>query len=70
MVRFRDRVCVPNMPELKMSILEEGHKNDLSIHLGATKIYQDLKKMFWWPGMKKDITEFVYAFFDMPEVED
>ena len=24
-------------------------------------MYQDLKKLFWWPGMKKDITEFVYA---------
>lgn len=24
-------------------------------------MYQDLKKIFWWSGMKKDITEFVYA---------
>jgi hypothetical protein len=22
-------------------------------------MYQDLKKMFWWPGMKKDIALFV-----------
>ncbi|XP_039685018.1 uncharacterized protein [Medicago truncatula] len=58
---FHDRVCVPHVLELKKQILEEGHKSSLSIHLGVTKMYQDLKKLFWWPGMKKDILEFVYA---------
>jgi len=24
-------------------------------------MYQNLKRLFWWPGMKKEITEFVYA---------
>ena len=43
------------------SILEEGHRSGLSIHPGATKMYQDLRKVFWWPRMKKDITEFVYS---------
>ena len=46
-IRFGDRVCVPDVPELKKSILEEGHRNGLSIHHGATKMYQDLKKLFW-----------------------
>jgi len=36
---FRDRVCVPNVPELKKRILDEGHRSSLSIHLGATKMY-------------------------------
>jgi len=58
---FRDRVCVPDVPELKKRILDEGHRSSLSIHLGVTKMYQDLKRLFWWPGMKKDIAEFVYA---------
>ena len=56
---FRDRVCVPDVAELKKRILDEGHRSSLSIHLGATKMYQDLKRLFWWPGMKKDIAEFV-----------
>jgi hypothetical protein len=50
---FCDRVCVPNVLELKRQILEEGHRSSLSIHLGATKMYHDLKRLFWWPGMKK-----------------
>ena len=41
-----DRVCVPDVPELKKSIIEEGHRSGLSIHPGATKMYQDLKKVF------------------------
>jgi len=55
---FRDQVCVH---ELKNRILDEGHRSSLSIHPRATKMYQDLKKLFWGPGMKKDTTEFVYA---------
>jgi len=58
---FRDRVCVPDVPELKKHILDEGHQSSLSIHPRPTKMYQDVKKLFWWPGMKKDIVEFVYA---------
>ena len=58
---FHDRVCVSNVPELKKQILEEGHKSSLIIHQGVTKMYHDLKRLFWWPGMKKDIVEFVYT---------
>ncbi|CAJ2651172.1 unnamed protein product [Trifolium pratense] len=54
-------VCVPDVPEIKKMILEEGHRSGMSIHPGVTKMYQDLKKLFWWPGMKRQISEFVYA---------
>lgn len=60
-IRFRDKVCVPNVLELKKSILEEDHVSGLSIHLGVTIMYKDLRKMFWCLGMKKEIVEFVYA---------
>ncbi|MCI29287.1 retrotransposon protein, partial [Trifolium medium] len=60
-MRYRGRVCVPDVPELKKMILEEGHRSGLSIHPGVTKMYQDLRKLFWWPGMKKQIAEFVYT---------
>ncbi|GAU51584.1 hypothetical protein TSUD_414280 [Trifolium subterraneum] len=60
-VKFRGRVCVPDVPELKKMIFDEGHKSGLSIHPGLVKMYQDLKKLFWWPRMKKEIAEYVYA---------
>lgn len=52
-MRFRDRVYIPNVPELKKIILEEDHRNGLSIHPGAVKMDQDLKKLFWCPGMRE-----------------
>jgi hypothetical protein len=60
-MRCRDRGCVSDVADLRKRILEEGHRSGLSIHPGATKMYQDLRKMFWWQGMKKDVAEFVYS---------
>ncbi|XP_058762909.1 uncharacterized protein LOC131636300 [Vicia villosa] len=60
-LRFRGRICVPDNDELRKAILEESHWSKLSIHPGATKMYQDLKKLFWWSGMKRNIAQFVYA---------
>ncbi|MCI57360.1 hypothetical protein A2U01_0078611, partial [Trifolium medium] len=37
-MRCRGQVCVPDVPELKRMILEEGHRSTLSIHPGVTKM--------------------------------
>ncbi|KAA3465805.1 DNA/RNA polymerases superfamily protein [Gossypium australe] len=56
---FRDRVCVPRDDELIQKILHETHSVCLFVHPGSTKMYKDLRKQYWWPSMKKDISEFV-----------
>ena len=56
---FRNRLCVPNDAQLKKEILMEAHQTAYSIHLDSTKMYHDLKSIYWWPNMKKDITAFV-----------
>jgi hypothetical protein len=58
-VLFEGRLFLPNDQELRRLILDEAHKSSFSIHPGATKMYQDLRKEYWWPGMKTDIAEFV-----------
>jgi hypothetical protein len=58
-IMFRDRVCVPDNKEIRKVVMEEGHGSRYSIHPGATKMYQDLKRVFWWPGMNKEIADFV-----------
>ncbi|MCI36457.1 hypothetical protein A2U01_0057680, partial [Trifolium medium] len=58
-VKYRGRVCVPDLPELRKMILDEGHRSGMSIHPRVTKMYQDLKKLFWWSVMKKQISEYV-----------
>ena len=42
-------------------ILDEAHKSRMSMHPGSTKMYQDLKKIFWWSGLKRDVAEYVAA---------
>ncbi|XP_070002838.1 uncharacterized protein [Nicotiana sylvestris] len=37
----------------------ETHYSGYSIHLGATKIYHNIREVYWWDGKKKDIAEFV-----------
>ena len=37
----------------------EAHSARYSIHPGSTKMYHDLRCLYWWDGMKKDIAEFV-----------
>ena len=39
--------------------MDEAHNSMYSVHPGTDKMYYDLRKMFWWPGMKKDVAEFV-----------
>ncbi|KAI3667584.1 hypothetical protein L6452_42650 [Arctium lappa] len=40
-------------------LLEEAHKSRYSIHPGSTKMYRDLKLMYWWPVMKLDVASYV-----------
>ena len=56
---FEDRLMVPKDRELRNQILAEAHSSKLSIHLGSSKMYQDLKTRFWWTKMKKEITAYV-----------
>ena len=47
--------------EIKQTVLFEDHKSKLSLHPKITKMYQDLKKSYWWHGMKNDVANFVVA---------
>ena len=47
------------MGELRPHILAEAHNSRYSIHPRATKMYRDLREVFWWNGMKREITNFV-----------
>ncbi|GKD21327.1 putative reverse transcriptase domain-containing protein [Tanacetum coccineum] len=43
----------------KTVIMHESHKSKYSIHLGSDKMYQDMKKLYWWPNMKDNIATYV-----------
>lgn len=45
--------------DLRNEVLLEAHHSRYTIHLGVTKMDQDMKRMYCWPGMKKDVIEFM-----------
>ncbi|GKC27951.1 retrovirus-related pol polyprotein from transposon TNT 1-94, partial [Tanacetum coccineum] len=45
--------------DLHTLIMHESHKSKYSIHLGLDKMYQDLRRLYWWPNMKAEITTYV-----------
>ena len=53
------RLCVPDVIELKKEIMEEAHSSAYAMHPGSTKMYQTLRDHYWWRGMKREIAEFV-----------
>ncbi|WMV32744.1 hypothetical protein MTR67_026129, partial [Solanum verrucosum] len=54
-LRYQGRLCVPCVDGLREKILEESHNSFYSIHPGSTKMYRDLRDVYWWGGIKKDI---------------
>ena len=58
-MRYQGRLCVPNVDWWRNRIHEEAHRSHYIIHLGSTKMHHDLREVFWWEGLKKDIVEFV-----------
>ncbi|GJS94285.1 putative reverse transcriptase domain-containing protein [Tanacetum coccineum] len=53
------RSWIPCRGNLRELIMHESHKSKYSIHPGSNKMYQDLKKLYWWQNMKVEITTYV-----------
>ncbi|KAK9145578.1 hypothetical protein Sjap_005481 [Stephania japonica] len=58
-IRFRNRLWIPAQEQLRRELLQEAHRSFYSIHPGNTKMYRDMRRIYWWPGMKIDIGAFV-----------
>jgi hypothetical protein len=56
---FESRLVVPKNKDLKKKILDEAHLSKFSMHLGSTKMYHDLKPLYWWTRMKREIAQYV-----------
>ncbi|GJR41483.1 putative reverse transcriptase domain-containing protein [Tanacetum coccineum] len=53
------RSWIPCFGDLRELIMHESHKSKYSVHPGSDKMYQDLKKLYWWPNMKAEIATYV-----------
>lgn len=55
--RLNHRICVPR--HARSSILYEYHDTPLGAHLGAAKVYANIKQKFIWPNMKTFVESYV-----------
>ncbi|GKB62583.1 putative reverse transcriptase domain-containing protein [Tanacetum coccineum] len=55
---IKNQSWLPLFGNLRDLIRHESLKSKYSIHPGSDKMYQDLKKLYWWPNMKAIITEY------------
>ncbi|GJZ17826.1 putative reverse transcriptase domain-containing protein [Tanacetum coccineum] len=59
MLCLKNRSWIPCIGNLRTLIMHESHKSKYLIHHGSNKMYQDLKKLYWWPNMKAEIATYV-----------
>ncbi|GJW08271.1 putative reverse transcriptase domain-containing protein [Tanacetum coccineum] len=56
---LNNRSWIPRFGDLSALIMHESHKSRYSIHPRSDKMYQDLRKLYWWPNMKVEIATYV-----------
>ena len=58
-LRYKGRVVVPQLTNLREEILREFHCSRFAVHPDGTKMYQDLRRQYYWSGMKRQVGDFV-----------
>nr|GEW15013.1 hypothetical protein [Tanacetum cinerariifolium] len=59
-IYFFDRIWIPSVGGVRKLIMDEAHTSRYLIHLGADKMYYDLRDLYWWHGIKRDIADSGY----------
>nr|GEV59202.1 putative reverse transcriptase domain-containing protein [Tanacetum cinerariifolium] len=65
-----NRSWIPGFGNLRALIMHESHKSKYSIHPRSDKMYQYMKKLYWWPNMKDEITTYVSKCMTCAKVKD
>nr|GEU84299.1 putative reverse transcriptase domain, ribonuclease H-like domain, aspartic peptidase domain protein [Tanacetum cinerariifolium] len=66
-IYFFDRIWIPSVGGVRKLI--KAHTSRYSIHLGADKMYYDLRDLYWWPGMNKDIAVYVSRYLTCSKIK-
>ncbi|GJZ86635.1 putative reverse transcriptase domain-containing protein [Tanacetum coccineum] len=66
---LKNRSWIPCFGDLRTLIMHESHKSKYSIHPGSDSMYQDLKKLYWWPNMKAEIATYVSKYLTCAKVK-
>ena len=58
-LQFRGRVVVPQLTDQREKIFREFHCSQFVVYPGGTKMYRDLRRQYYWSGMKRHIGDYV-----------
>jgi hypothetical protein len=58
-LRHKSRISVPVDKEIRTALMDNSHCTRFTIHPRSTKMYQDLKRKYWWKAMKHDVADYV-----------
>ena len=50
---------VPQLIDLREEILREFHCSQFTVHPGGMKMYQDIRRQYYWSRMKRHVGDFV-----------
>ena len=58
-LRYKGRILIGNDEDLKHQLIDSLHSSAVGGHSGIVANYQRIKRLFYWPGMKKDVEKFI-----------
>ena len=57
-LKFKNRLCIPHVGGLRTELLKYFHNSRFTVHPGEMEMYSDMKQLYWWLGLKRDIVKF------------
>ena len=69
LLTYRNRLYIPNCDDLKRFIMDEIHKRPYIGHPRYHKMITTTRKQFCWPGLKKDIVDYLAKFLECHQVK-
>ena len=69
LILYKNRLYIPNVPKIKLLILNEIQKAPYSGHIGDQKTITKLQKDYFWPNMKNELAEYIAKCFECQQVK-
>jgi hypothetical protein len=66
---YKNRVYIPSVQGLKLAILREMHNVPYAGHPGYQKTVATVMSHYFWPGMKKEIVEYITKCMECQKVK-
>eukprot|EP00253_Pinus_taeda_P010499 PITA_10499 len=69
MIYFKGRLYIPNQDQIKNLIMDEFHISHYAGHPGYQKMITAIRKEYFWPGMKKNIAEYLARCLECQQIK-